>query len=976
MKKIIYWLSISAALLSGALFAAAPALASTSVIYNALPDPLPPNAPSQPFQAQQTFEFGDYIHLGGTDRNLTMITVAMSDWALYSDYSSDVRYSGNPTTWTHPITINVYSNHLNSNGVPDTLLATKTQDINIPWRPAEDPVNCPTKSDSGYAYKWQSTPGPADTNCNNGLAFNAVFDLSSLNVTLPEDIIVSLAYNTESYGTAPIGSSGPYNSLNVLVPNNQPVTVGSDDSNSEVFWNTVTANWYADKGAAGVGVFRKDTNWSPNGTIAMKIEANVPANVTTNPATPVAQTTATVHGTNGPVDADDTSFWLGTTSAGPFTSSADPASELPSGWSGVDSLTQLANASFSYDYTGLTPGTTYYFVAWSLVGGTWYPGAVLQFITTLPAQCNPNATQAIVSDTSTQDTTDAHAAVAVTPHPAWTSISLATWIYSDALDANGSSPTGDKTFTRTFTITGTPLDSSLEIAADNMYTVSVNGNSLNTGTSAADLDNFSSSKTWTIPAVDLLTGSNTITFTVTNPAVNPADQTPFGDPNPGGLLYKLTINNNECVTPQQQPYVTTNPATPVAQTTATVHGTNGPVDADDTSFWLGTTSAGPFTPSADPASELPSGWSGVDSLTQLANASFSYDYTGLTPGTTYYFVAWSLVGGTWYPGAVLQFTTTNTGSLVVTKQSVGGDGTFNFTSDIPGNSTFSITTNGGTGSQTFNNLVPGTYHVTEVSQKKWTQTENSCSEITLVAGDNPACVVINTNNKLLGSIRGFKFEDWDGDHSPFESRWEKRLSSWTIYLDTNDSGTLDSGEPTAITDKHGLYFFGGLVAGTYHVREVGKDSWVQTYPLSGKYDVVLTTGQNAKNKNFGNFKLGTISGMKFEDKNGNRRKDKDEVGLQGWTINLTKVGSPAIVTSATTDANGKYSFTDLGPGIYKVREVQQTGWVQTTINPQNVKINSGRDAKNENFGNHNGPLPKYKGHNGNGNDGFYPWINH
>lgn len=111
------------------------------------------------------------------------------------------------------------------------------------------------------------------------------------------------------------------------------------------------------------------------------------ANVTTNPATPVALTSATVHGTNGPVAADDTSFWFGTTVAGPFTPSTDPASELPSGWSGVDSFAQSANAAFSYDYTGLTPNTTYYFVAWSLVGGTWYPGEVLNFTTeseTLP----------------------------------------------------------------------------------------------------------------------------------------------------------------------------------------------------------------------------------------------------------------------------------------------------------------------------------------------------------------------------------------------------------------------------------------------------------------------------------------------------------------------------------------------------------------------------------------------------------------
>ncbi|HEV7449458.1 MAG TPA: Ig-like domain-containing protein, partial [Candidatus Paceibacterota bacterium] len=150
--------------------------------------------------------------------------------------------------------------------------------------------------------------------------------------------------------------------------------------------------------------------------------------------------------------------------------------------------------------------------------------------------------EAYVSDATTQ--VDGHAAVAVTPHPAWTaSIPGATWIYSDALNGNGSSPTGDKVFTQTFIIAGTPADSTLNIAADNMYTVSVNGHAVDTGTSGSDLNNFDTADSWTIPAADLVTGANTITITVTNPANNPADNTPFNDPNPGGLLYKLTIND-------------------------------------------------------------------------------------------------------------------------------------------------------------------------------------------------------------------------------------------------------------------------------------------------------------------------------------------------------------------------------------------------------------------------------------------------
>jgi hypothetical protein len=99
-------------------------------------------------------------------------------------------------------------------------------------------------------------------------------------------------------------------------------------------------------------------------------------------------------------------------------------------------------------------------------------------------------------------------------------------------------------------------------------------------------------------------------------------------------------------------------------------------------------------------------------------------------------------------------------------------------------------------------------------------------------------------------------------------------------------------------------------------------------------------------------KLGSISGMKFNDANGNRRKDRSEAGLKGWTIKLTKVGSSAVIASVITDVNGKYSFINLAPGTYQVRETQKFGWIQTTNNPPNIKVVSGTVSVNNNFGNH------------------------
>ena len=262
LRNPLSWGLVAAAAAASLALAASAGAVTSSVVYNATPSPLPPNVASLGFEATSTSEFGDLVHLDGTNRVLNAVTVTLSDWALYSDYSSDARYAGNPSTWTHPITVNVYGTHLGVNGTPDTLLATTTRNVTIPWRPAADPTCA-----NGTAWR------AGDGTCYNGIAFNAAFDLSSSNVTLPNDVIVGVAYNTADYGSTPIHLAGPYNSLNVGVPTNQTVTVGSDADTDAVFWNTSYAPFYSDGGASGVGTFRQDTNWTPNGTVAIQISA-------------------------------------------------------------------------------------------------------------------------------------------------------------------------------------------------------------------------------------------------------------------------------------------------------------------------------------------------------------------------------------------------------------------------------------------------------------------------------------------------------------------------------------------------------------------------------------------------------------------------------------------------------------------------------------------------------------------------------
>lgn len=156
-------------------------------------------------------------------------------------------------------------------------------------------------------------------------------------------------------------------------------------------------------------------------------------------------------------------------------------------------------------------------------------------------QCE-DVSNTYVSDNSTQ--VDAHDSVPVSPiNGGWTAnIPGATWIWSENPLSNSVVDTTD-TFTKTFTITGTPQDSTLDIAADNSYTISVN--EFTDVFSDATEFNYSSEgqDSYTIPAANLHAGSNTITFVVKNWGIPSTPET-----NPAGLLYKLTINEKHCPT--------------------------------------------------------------------------------------------------------------------------------------------------------------------------------------------------------------------------------------------------------------------------------------------------------------------------------------------------------------------------------------------------------------------------------------------
>jgi hypothetical protein len=197
-------------------FGASQAFSQGLPIYNNIPSPLPGNVDSYGYSAWSVSEFGDRIMFApATGRSLTSVTVTMSSWGCQSGtWNGGNCVSAPGATFSHPITLKIYN--VGPGNQPGTQIASVTQTFAIPYRPSANLTNC-TGADFG---KWYDA---SSNTCFNGKAANIVFNLSG--VTVPNQVIFGIAFNTTFYGYTPVGPSAcsgdpagcPYDSLNVGV---------------------------------------------------------------------------------------------------------------------------------------------------------------------------------------------------------------------------------------------------------------------------------------------------------------------------------------------------------------------------------------------------------------------------------------------------------------------------------------------------------------------------------------------------------------------------------------------------------------------------------------------------------------------------------------------------------------------------------------------------------------------------------------
>lgn len=384
--------------------------------------------------------------------------------------------------------------------------------------------------------------------------------------------------------------------------------------------------------------------WQPGSVMQFTTGNGTLPSVTTNDASSVGLSTATLNGTDGPVAADDTSFWWGTTSiTGTLVAGTDPgSSELPAGWQHDSGLGVVAaSGALQEPLTGLLPNTTYNYVAWVKSAGTWYPGNVKTFTT---SSASPEVH--IYSYVDKAIATAAGTNNAVFPmETTWTSSTL-----------------GNQSGVQ-FTLSPKGWGSS-----DSAYEASYVGGANGDNYSAWELTNGS------VVAMDCSTGdpyalvgyTTGVTLAAAQSATPSATVPAFT--NLQNDQYMI-VWNKTCAPLPPTPGVTTNAATNVSNADATLNGANGGVAADQESFWVSTSTIDTST------SNIPAGVYSTPVLTGVAAGAAFQDQLSLvttqgittggvqqnmmpiTPSTTYYYVAWSHVNGSWYPGSIEHVTT-------------------------------------------------------------------------------------------------------------------------------------------------------------------------------------------------------------------------------------------------------------------------------------------------------------------------------
>lgn len=241
------------------------------------------------------------------------------------------------------------------------------------------------------------------------------------------------------------------------------------------------------------------------------------------------------------------------------------------------------------------------------------------------------------------------------------------------------------------------------------------------------------------------------------------------------------------------------------------------------------------------------------------------------------------------------------------------------------------TTTNAAGDYTIAEVPYGTTTIAQQLLTGYTATTPAARTSLLLNGENRSGVNFGVHEPTDYVISGIVYKD--GNVNGIRDAGEVGISGVTVYLDTNNNGVMDPTEPSTIssvdlfytpaTNELGTYSFTHLPRGEYQVRELVPD-FLSATPDAARQQLASVGPTSAADINFANvYRPNEIHGVVFDDTNQNHSRDPQEYGRPGVTVyidldrdDVDDVDEPRTVTGA----DGSYSFINLTPGAYIVRE--------------------------------------------------------
>ena len=416
------------------------------------------------------------------------------------------------------------------------------------------------------------------------------------------------------------------------------------------------------------------------GAVVSFTTSALPPTVTTFPPSAFTGTTATLSGTANP-NGDATTAWFRYATASPGTCNDTFGTRAPAtGGTALGSGTSVA--PFTQGITGLTPGTTYYVcaIAQNALGTSF--GGVVQFTTAAPPVVTTGATTTIAATTATlngtgnpnRSTTTGYFRYATTNPgtcddsfgtraPATGGTNLGNGSSAQGYSVNIAGLTPATTYyvcaiatnaeglgvgvPVPFTTTAIPTVTTTAATLVTTTSTTLNGNANPNGSTATGYFRFSltnpgtcndsfGTRTPATGGTNLGAGTMPVSYSQS-----------IGGLLPGNTYYYCAIANNaigtgfgavlQVTTNAGAPSVSTQSATGITTTTATLNGSANPNGAS-TSGWFRIATTSPGTCNDTFGTRVPGA---AGSALGAGNTSVTYSeaLTTLTPGTTYYYCA-------------------------------------------------------------------------------------------------------------------------------------------------------------------------------------------------------------------------------------------------------------------------------------------------------------------------------------------------